>query len=40
MSPEVGLAGFVKDVTSHSTVIVRTVNCEDEPLVGVYVPSN
>lgn len=39
MSPEVGLAGLVKDATTHSTVIVRTVAWLDEPFVGVYVPS-
>ncbi len=38
MRPEDGFDGLVKDVTSHSTVIVMTVNWAADPLSGVYVP--
>jgi len=34
----VGSDGLVNEVTVHSIVNVATVNCDAEPLVGVYVP--
>ena len=37
MRPLDGLEGLVKEVTTHSTVIVITVKMVAEPLSGVYV---